>query len=201
MSISRRPLIRWTGAPSGSSCVARHGIPPKVFDIVAALYTDSESAVRFGGGTSRFFPVKSGVRQGCVLVPTLFNACMDCVMGGVVAAGPCGASIGTSMITDLDFADDVVIFAETLELLVGALELFSGECTPRAYKYSGSRPRSRFLAIGFQKRVNSGGLAAGHRWETRQALTRRFNTIQPLKVARKSVPTLVRSGRKGVIWF
>ena len=114
----------------------RRGVPSRVLDLIAALYTDTESAVKFGGGTSRFFPVKSGVRQGCVLAPSLFNTCMDRVMDGVVADGQCGISIGGSTINDLDFADDVVIFAETLELLGGALEVLSGECSPLGLQVS-----------------------------------------------------------------
>ena len=32
----------------------------------------------------------------------------------------CGASLGNVKISDLDFADDAVIFAETLDILMGA---------------------------------------------------------------------------------
>ena len=39
----------------------------------------------------------------------------------------CGASLGNVKITDLDFADDAVIFAETLDILLGALEVLNEE--------------------------------------------------------------------------
>ena len=35
----------------------------------------------------------------------------------------CGASFGNVKISDLDFADDAVIFAETLDILLEALEV------------------------------------------------------------------------------
>ena len=35
----------------------------------------------------------------------------------------CGASFGNVKISDLDFADGAVIFAETLDILLGALDL------------------------------------------------------------------------------
>ena len=38
-----------------------------------------------------------------------------------------GISLREATITDLDFADDVVIFEETLEALVGALDTLSRE--------------------------------------------------------------------------
>ena len=37
----------------------------------------------------------------------------------------CSASFGNVKISDLDFADDAVIFAETLDILLGALEVLN----------------------------------------------------------------------------
>ena len=39
-------------------------------------------------------------------------------MGETVQKTNCGTSLAEAMITDLDFVDDVVIFVETLEVLV-----------------------------------------------------------------------------------
>ena len=39
----------------------------------------------------------------------------------------CGASFGNDKFSDLDFADDAVIFAETLDILLGALVLLNEE--------------------------------------------------------------------------
>ena len=103
------------------------GIPEKILCLIRALYTDTESAVRWGGGTSEFFHVSTGVRQGCVLAPSLFSACMDWIMGSTVGHGFSGASLGDERFTDLDFADDAVIFAETMQELTGFLDALSGE--------------------------------------------------------------------------
>ena len=97
------------------------GIPPGLVRLISALYTDTSSVVRCGSGISDSFPVNSGVRQGCILAPTLFNTCMDWVLGRVAADADCGTSLGGARITDLDFADDAVIFAETLDALAGTL--------------------------------------------------------------------------------
>ena len=53
---------------------------------------------------------------------SLFNTCMNWVMGRFVDQSHCEASVGNTKITDLVFADDAVIFAESLEVLVMALE-------------------------------------------------------------------------------
>ena len=39
----------------------------------------------------------------------------------------CGASFGNVKISDLNFADDAVIFVETLDILLGALEVLNEE--------------------------------------------------------------------------
>ena len=42
----------------------------------------------------------------------------------------CRASFGNVKISDLDFVDDAVIFAKTLDILLGALEVLNGESEP-----------------------------------------------------------------------
>jgi len=42
----------------------------------------------------------------------------------------CGASFGNVKISDLNFADDAVIFAETLNILLGALKVLNEESEP-----------------------------------------------------------------------
>ena len=79
---------------------------------------------------SSFFPVHTEVRQGCILAPSLFNTCMDLVLGRVVDQSHCGASVSNTKITDLVFADDAVIFAESLKVLVMDLEALHEEEKP-----------------------------------------------------------------------
>jgi len=43
----------------------------------------------------------------------------------------CGASFGNVKISDLDFVDDAVIFAETRDILLGALEVLNEESEPQ----------------------------------------------------------------------
>ena len=64
------------------------------------------------------------------MAPSPFSACMDWVMGRVVGRTGCGASFGLGRITDLVFADDAVIFAEFMDMIVGVLETLSEEAEP-----------------------------------------------------------------------
>ena len=101
------------------------GISPVFVQLISSLYSDMESNVKCDGTVADFFPVQTGVRQGCILAPSLFSACMDWIMGRVVRRTSCGASFGDVRITDLDFADDALILAETIETLTEALETLS----------------------------------------------------------------------------
>ena len=95
------------------------GVPPGILSLISALYSVTENAIKSGGDVSRVFLVKFGVRQGCVLAPTLFNTCIDWIMGETVGNPDCGISQGEARVTGLDFADDILILTEALEVLVG----------------------------------------------------------------------------------
>lgn len=90
------------------------GVPCKLVKIIQAYYDGTESRVRANGGISATFPIRTGVRQGCVLSPMLFNVIIDWVMqkGLVDYAGvTCGAD--GLQVTDTAYADDIAIFEET----------------------------------------------------------------------------------------
>ena len=76
---------------------------------------------------SDLFPVVTAVRQECVLAPTLFSTCMDWILGRMSERSSCGASFGNIKISDHNFADDAVISAEMLDILVGALAVLKDE--------------------------------------------------------------------------
>ena len=59
-------------------------LPSKLLKIIEALHSNTSAAVRKYGKISDHFPVSSGVKQGCVLAPTLFNLYFDSVIGLVI---------------------------------------------------------------------------------------------------------------------
>ena len=109
---------------------------PKLINRMSELYSGTESAVRCGDAISDLFKVVTGVYQGCVLAPTLFSTCMVWILGRISESSRCGASFGSVNISDLDFADDAVIFAETLEILLGAHEVLNEESEPLELRVS-----------------------------------------------------------------
>jgi hypothetical protein len=53
------------------------GVNPKLVGLVEDLYCGCEARVSVGGQESEWFPMSTGVRQGCPMSPTLFNVFMD----------------------------------------------------------------------------------------------------------------------------
>jgi len=94
------------------------------------LYTNTVSCVQADGAQSDWFPFSAGVRQGCNMAPDLFLEPKDWVMDRTVHRGLAGISIGSQVFTDLDFADDVAVLSEMLEILILSLEILHDEARP-----------------------------------------------------------------------
>lgn len=64
-------------------------------------------------GTTNDFDILTGVRQGCILSPLLFSMVIDFVMRKTVTGANLGLKWGESRLTDIDFADNLVLFSHT----------------------------------------------------------------------------------------
>jgi len=91
------------------------------------LYNNSVSCVRASQSESSWFAIETGVRQGCVWSHDSFATGVDWLLERTVDTFSTGVSFGPHSFSDLDFADDVALLAELLELLVPALETMASE--------------------------------------------------------------------------
>ena len=106
-----------------------HGVSAHMVWILQLLYCEQTGEVKGTWGNSTVFPIKAGVRQGCVLSPRLFCSVLQWAMKDWRAwAEGNGWGIdfhdGYPPLLDLRFADDILIFSETAEgaaLLLDAL--------------------------------------------------------------------------------
>ena len=55
------------------------GIPDQMICLLRNLYAGQEATVRTGHGTTDWFQIGKGVRQGCILSPCLFNLYAECI--------------------------------------------------------------------------------------------------------------------------
>ena len=97
------------------------GIPDHLTCLLRNLYAGQEATVRTGHGTTEWFQIGKGVRQGCILSPCLFNLYAEYIMRNA-GLDETQAEIKTARrnINNLRYADDTTLMAEsrgTKELL------------------------------------------------------------------------------------
>ena len=100
------------------------GIPDHLTCLLRNLYASQEATVRTGHGTTDWFQIGKGERQGCILSPCLFNLYSEYIMRN---AGPeetkAGIKNAGRNINTLRYADDTTLMAESEEELKSLLEL------------------------------------------------------------------------------
>ena len=81
------------------------------------LYAAQEATVRTRHGTTDWFQIGKGVRQGCVLSPFLFNLYAEYIMQNFrLDEEQAGIKIAWRNIYNLRYADDTTFIAESKEL-------------------------------------------------------------------------------------
>ena len=84
------------------------------------LYAGQEATVRTGHGTTDWFQIGKGVRQGCILSPYLFNLYAEYIMRNAgLEETQAGIKIAGRNINNLRYADDTTLMAESKEKLKG----------------------------------------------------------------------------------
>ena len=94
------------------------GIPDHLTCLLRNLYAVQEATVRTGHGTTDWFQIGKGIRQGCILSPCLFNLYAEYIMrnAGLEEAAD-GIKIAGRNISNLRYADDTTLMAESEEEL------------------------------------------------------------------------------------
>ena len=77
------------------------GIPDNLTCLLRNLYAGQEAVFRTGHGTTDWFQIGKGVRQGCILSPCLFDLHAEYIMGN---AGLDEAQGETTIISDMQLA-------------------------------------------------------------------------------------------------
>ena len=83
------------------------GIPDHLTCLLRNLYAGQEATVRTGHGTTDWFQIKKGVRQGCILSHRLFNLYAEYIMQNAgLDEVQARINIATRTINNLRYADD-----------------------------------------------------------------------------------------------
>ena len=98
------------------------GIPDHLNCLLKNLYAGQEATVRTGHGTTDWFQIGKGVRQGCILSPCLFNLYAEYIMrNAVLEEAQAGIKIAGRNINNFRYADDTTLRAESEEELKSLL--------------------------------------------------------------------------------
>ena len=98
-------ILREMGIPDHQTCLLRN------------LYAGQEATVRTRHGTTDCFQIGKGVRQGCILLPCLFNLYAEYIMRNAgLEEAQAGIKIARRNINNLKYADNTTLMAESEEL-------------------------------------------------------------------------------------
>ena len=89
-------------------------IPDHLTCLLRNLFADQEAIVRTGHGTTDWLQIGKGVRQGCILLPCLFNLYAEYIMRNAeLDEAEAGIKIARRNINNLRYADDTTLMAES----------------------------------------------------------------------------------------
>ena len=98
------------------------GIPDHLTCLLRNLYAGQEATVRNGHGTTDWFQIGKGVRQGYILPPCLFNFYAEYIMRNAgLEETQAAIKIAGRNINNLRYADDTTLMAESEEELKSLL--------------------------------------------------------------------------------
>lgn len=125
------------------------GCPTKLLKMVVSFHDNMSGTVQYDGTSSDPFPIKSGVKQGCVLAPTLFGIFFSMLLRYAYSESEDGVFIHTRsdgnlfnlarlraktkvrrvLIREMLFADDAAVAAHTEAALQRLITRFAEACT------------------------------------------------------------------------
>ncbi|KAI8510866.1 hypothetical protein Bbelb_117820 [Branchiostoma belcheri] len=134
----------------------RIGCPPKLLRMISSFHEDMYGTVQYDGSSSDPFPIKSGVKQGCVLAPTLFGIFFSLLLTFAFHRSEDGVYLHTRsdgrlfnlarlraktkvrkvLIREMLFADDAALTAHTEPALQRLMDRFSHACNEFALTIS-----------------------------------------------------------------
>ena len=94
------------------------GIPDHLTSLLRNLYAGQEATVRTGHGTTDWFQIEKGVREGYILSPCLFNLYAEYLMRNAgLDESWAGIKSAGRNINNLRYADDTTLMTKSKEEL------------------------------------------------------------------------------------
>ena len=122
------------------------GVPAHLIMLLKSLYENQAATVRTEFGETEKFQVLKGVRQGCILSPLLYNIYAERVLRDVLEECRGGVRIAGRTITNLRYADDTTLLAQSEEELVNMVTLLKKHSSLAGLRLNTSK--TKVLATG-----------------------------------------------------
>ena len=119
----------------------KFNIGSKLVRTIEHLYDNATSAVILNNSIGYWFRTTVGVRQGCILSPTLFNIFLERIMTDALENHQGTVSIGGRTITNLCFADDIDGLADDEQELVNLVERLEKTSTSYGMEISAEKTK------------------------------------------------------------
>ena len=120
----------------------KYNISKNLIRVIKNLYDKATSAVLFNSSIGDWFRTTVGIRQGCLLSPTLLNIFLERIMTDALENHEGTVSIGGRAITNLRFADDIDGLAGEEKELAKLVERLNKASTDYSRKISAEKTLS-----------------------------------------------------------
>ena len=148
------------------STMKLYNINANLIKVIESLYSKATSAVYYNGSVGEWFRTTVGVRQGCLLSPTLFNIFLERIMTDALENHEGSVSIGGRTITNLRFADDIDALAGKEDELVNLINHLDTTSTKYGMEISAEKAK---LMTNNAERISLDVRIGGQKLETAQS--------------------------------
>ena len=114
------------------------------------MYWKQKASVRTNQGESEEVEIKSGIRQGCILSPILFNLYSEFLIEEALSDRE-GLDINGENINNIRFADDTVLIAESKEDIQEMINELNQKC--REYGMSLTAKKTKVMVIDKMEQI------------------------------------------------
>ena len=104
-----------------------YGIPDKIIALIKSMFEGSKSCVRVGQEYTDWFEITTGVRQGDVLSPLLFNIVIDYTMGKLQQVEGGLQWTTANILKGLAYADDICLLGEDVDSIIALTDTLNAE--------------------------------------------------------------------------
>ena len=130
-----------------------YGVNGPFLGTLKCMYAGFECAVEVNGSCTPWFNVSNGVKQGCLLSPSLFNLFVNDLLLSLSASEhgiDCG---GDTKIPALAFADDIVLIAPNPQKLQALINMTFSWCTKNGIQFN--LQKTKVMHIRHKRRPQS----------------------------------------------